>query len=129
MNFSQSIASGFQNSFNFEDRASRSEYWYWALFCALGGLTAGKLNSFIFHFPYLGNPVFHISLIRLAFLVITYPASLALAVRRLHDVNRSGWWLLISMTIIGIVFPLLMWKCEKGTEGDNRFGSDPIASA
>jgi uncharacterized membrane protein YhaH (DUF805 family) len=41
-------------------------------------------------------------------------------------VDRSGWWLLMYFTIIGIIYPLLVWKCTKGATGDNRFGPDPL---
>ena len=52
-------------------------------------------------------------------------ASTCLVIRRLHDVDRSGWWYLIVFTIVGMI-PLLIWYCTKGTEGDNRFGVDPL---
>ena len=52
-------------------------------------------------------------------------ASVALVIRRLHDTDRSGWWYLIFLTIIGI-FVLVIWYCQKGTEGENRFGKDPL---
>jgi len=60
------------------------------------------------------------------FLAIIIPA-ISVSVRRLHDINRSGWWLLLELTIIGILFPLLYWCCKKGDEGANRFGSKPMA--
>jgi uncharacterized membrane protein YhaH (DUF805 family) len=56
--------------------------------------------------------------------LITFLPTLAVAVRRLHDVDRSGWWLLLDFTIIGMFYPLLVWRCRKGTEGANRFGPD-----
>jgi uncharacterized membrane protein YhaH (DUF805 family) len=43
----------------------------------------------------------------------------------LHDINRSGWWVLIALTIVGI-FVLLYWACKKGTPGANRFGPDQL---
>ena len=52
-------------------------------------------------------------------------ASLALSVRRLHDIDRSGWWVMIPLTIIGI-FVLIYWFCKRGDEGENRFGADPL---
>ena len=54
-------------------------------------------------------------------------ASLALSVRRLHDIDRSGWWVMIPLTIIGI-FILICWFCKRGEEGENRFGADPLGS-
>ena len=65
-------------------------------------------------------------IIILVFLVFLTIASFAVMVRRLHDVNRSGWWFLIYLTIIGI-FVLLYWYVQKGDEADNRYGSDPLS--
>ena len=48
-------------------------------------------------------------------------------VRRLHDTDRSGWWYLIVLTIIGII-PLIIWFCTRGTIGENRFGPDPLGA-
>jgi uncharacterized membrane protein YhaH (DUF805 family) len=50
----------------------------------------------------------------------------AVSVRRLHDLDRSGWWLLLTLTGIGIIL-LLIWDCMRGTPGPNRFGPDPLA--
>lgn len=50
---------------------------------------------------------------------------ISITVRRLHDTDRSGWWvLLILIPIIGDIV-LLIFLCQKGTEGENRFGKDP----
>jgi uncharacterized membrane protein YhaH (DUF805 family) len=49
-------------------------------------------------------------------LIVVVPI-FAVSVRRLHDVDRSGWWLLMYFTIIGIFDPLLVWKCTKGRGG------------
>jgi len=48
-------------------------------------------------------------------------------VRRLHDLDRTGWWLLIAFTGIGIIL-LIVWNCMKGTTGSNSFGADPLAA-
>jgi len=52
---------------------------------------------------------------------------LTVSVRRLHDIDKSGWWLLIMFTFIGII-PLTYWACKKGSTGQNRFGADPLAA-
>jgi uncharacterized membrane protein YhaH (DUF805 family) len=53
---------------------------------------------------------------------------MALSVRRLHDVDRTGWWYLLGLVpfLGGIV--LLVWFCTDGTRGSNRFGADPKAA-
>ena len=56
--------------------------------------------------------------------LITLIPWFSLMIRRLHDSNRSGWWLLLYITIIGII-PLLWWICvSKSTEGPNKYGDD-----
>jgi uncharacterized membrane protein YhaH (DUF805 family) len=50
-----------------------------------------------------------------------------MSIRRLHDIGRSGWWVLIALTVIGI-FVLLYWACKKGTPGPNSFGADPFGA-
>ena len=57
--------------------------------------------------------------------LITLLPAVCVFIRRLHDVNRSGWWILISFTCIGII-PLLYWVIIKGTDGSNDYGDDPV---
>jgi uncharacterized membrane protein YhaH (DUF805 family) len=121
MGFWQAIASGFANYVTFAGRAVRSEYWFWFLFTILAGIATEILDSAIFstHAPSASplNAVFNL---------VTFLPSLAIGVRRLHDIDRTGWWLLIAFTIIGI-FVLFYWACKRGTPGPNRFGPDPFA--
>jgi uncharacterized membrane protein YhaH (DUF805 family) len=122
MNFGQAIASGFSNYVAFAGRACRPEFWLWGLFTVIGGLAIGILDAAVF--SSLGPTSSPLNGI---FELVTFLPSLALNVRRLHDINRSGWWILIVFTIVGI-FVLLYWACKKGTEGPNRFGPDRLAA-
>jgi len=106
MNFWQAIWSGFYNYVKFSGRAVRSEYWFWALFTVIGGLATGSLDYAIFP-DATGSPLNGI------FELITFLPSLGMAIRRLHDIDGTGWWLLIALTIIGI-FVLLYWACKGG---------------
>ena len=54
--------------------------------------------------------------------LVTFLPSLAVAARRLHDTDRTAWWLLLGLTGIGAIF-LIVWFCFKGTDGPNRFGA------
>ena len=64
-------------------------------------------------------------LLSLAFAIGTFLPSLAVSVRRLHDVGKSGWWVFISLVpIIGSII-LLIWYVGKGTPGENRYGAGP----
>lgn len=121
MNFWQAIRSGFYNYVTFSGRAIRSEYWYWVLFSLLCGLATEILDAGIFSFD-----IPSASPLNGVFNLLTFLPSLALSVRRLHDIDRTGWWVLIAFTIIGI-FVLIYWACKRGTPGANRFGPDPFA--
>jgi uncharacterized membrane protein YhaH (DUF805 family) len=61
--------------------------------------------------------------------LVTFLPGLAMAVRRLHDTDRRGWWLLLSfIPLIGIIVLIVFW-CFEGTRGPNRFGPDPLGRA
>lgn len=123
MNISQAVTTCFQKYAAASGRASRSEYWYWTLFCVIMSLITQILDQVILGVPIESHALHPINVI---FSLATLLPSVAVAIRRLHDVNRSGWWLLIGLTIIGLLFPLLYWNCKKGTDGENRFGPDPL---
>lgn len=61
------------------------------------------------------------------FALATFLPSLAVDVRRLHDLDRSGWWLLVGFIPLIGIFILLIWLIGKGTAGDNNYGADPLA--
>lgn len=115
MGFSEAVKSVFSNYVTFSGRAPRSEYWYFCLFVFLVSIGIGIVEGVI------GTEVIG-SLFSLAVLL----PSIAVSVRRLHDIDKSGWWLLICLIpLIGMII-LLIWACSKGTDGDNRYGSDPL---
>jgi uncharacterized membrane protein YhaH (DUF805 family) len=117
MNFQQAVQSGFSNYVNFRTRACRSEFWYWQLFLLVGGLIVKLFD--------LGVG-FRISILATLFWLATMIPSIAVQVRRLHDTDRSGWWLLLALVpLIGAIV-LIVWFCTKGTHGYNRFGADPL---
>ncbi|HEY2754993.1 MAG TPA: DUF805 domain-containing protein [Pseudolabrys sp.] len=121
MQFQDAIRSGFRNYVGFSGRAPRSEFWYWTLFAFLVAVVSGILDSALF--PSMGTgPISAITSLLL------FLPGLAMSVRRLHDLDRTGWWMLIALTIIGLIV-LLVWDCIKGTDGPNRFGPDPLAGA
>jgi uncharacterized membrane protein YhaH (DUF805 family) len=116
MTFSQAIRSGFANYINFNGRAVRSEFWWWQLFTLLVAFAAGMVDGALD----LNADVIS-DLWALAILLPT----LAVSVRRLHDIDMSGWWIFIMMVpLIGIVL-LIAWWVGEGTLGYNRFGADP----
>jgi uncharacterized membrane protein YhaH (DUF805 family) len=121
MNFGQAIASGFRNYVTFAGRASRSEYWYWVLFVMIGGVVTGILDHALFDED-------QVSPLNAIFGLVTFLPGLAVGIRRLHDIDRTGWWWLIAFTIIGLIV-LIVWACQKGTTGPNRYGPDPLGGA
>ena len=117
MGFGDAIKSGFSNYVNFSDRASRSEYWYWVLFTILAEIVTSIVDYAI------GYQV-TTSLFGLA----VFLPGLAVAIRRLHDLDRSGWWFLLAfIPIVGWII-LIIWYCSRGSEGQNRFGPDRLAA-
>lgn len=124
MDFLPAIQSGFSNYFNFKSRATRSEYWNWYLFTIIVSILTTLLDNFIFNISISDHNALHP--INVVFNLIVLIPTLALAVRRLHDVDRNGWWLLISITVIGAFFPLLYWFCSRGTRGPNQYGEDRL---
>jgi uncharacterized membrane protein YhaH (DUF805 family) len=121
MNFWQAIWSGYYNYAKFSGRAIRSEYWFWVLFTVIGGLATGSLDYALFPDVTGASPLNGV------FELVTFLPSLGMSIRRLHDIDRSGWWVLIALTFVGL-FVLLYWACRKGTPGPNRFGPDPFAA-
>ena len=111
MGFVESVQSCFHNYATFDGRAPRSEYWFFHLFAFLVTL-AGIFTAFFIFLIILG---------------LLLP-SLAVNVRRLHDIDKSGWFLFIAcIPLIGPII-LLIWHCQRGTYGENRFGPDPLPS-
>lgn len=103
----------------FTGRASRKEYWLFFLFCFLSTVALTTIDQLIgIYDPESGYGIFS-GLFSLGILV---PA-IAVAVRRLHDTNRSGWWVLISLIPLVGPIGLIVLFCFKGTQGDNRFGA------
>lgn len=96
MTFGESISTCFSKYVVFEGRASRSEYWWWFLFNLLVGFVAGFIEGF------MGLEAIVSSLASLALFL----PSLAVAVRRCHDTNHSGWWILCPIyNIILMLMP------------------------
>jgi uncharacterized membrane protein YhaH (DUF805 family) len=121
MEFPEAIKSGFRNYVTFSGRAARSEYWYWVLFAMLVALAAGIIDSALF-----ANLIEDTGPVGAITSLILFLPGVAVAARRLHDIDRTAWWLLIILTGIGAIL-LIVWACFKGTDGPNRFGPDPLA--
>lgn len=110
MSFTDAIKKCFRQYASIQGRASRSEYWWFVLFSfivqAIGSLLFEKLPLIIS-------------------LVLFLP-TLCAGIRRLHDGDKSAWWLLIALIPVAGVLILIVLYCQKGTEGVNGFGPNPI---
>lgn len=116
--FVQAIELFFKNYINFSGRSCLSAFWWWFLASFVIGLGLSIADSVVF------NTVFeHNGPLYSAWSLATLIPGLAIGVRRLHDINKSGWWMLLIFTIIGII-PLIIWWASRGHEGANRFGDD-----
>ena len=113
MNFTESLNTCLKKYFVFQGRASRSEYWWFQLIVSPSYFISTILENEIAYF-FLGITLF------------TLIPAISAGVRRLHDTNRSGFFLLISFIpfIGGLV--LLFFLIPEGTKGKNRFGPDPL---
>jgi len=116
MNLFESIASGFRHYVNFRGRALRSQYWWWTLFVSVVAIIANVIQN-------ATNIDWLFAVVALALFL----PGLSVAIRRLHDTNRRGWWISIGLIpIVGWII-LFIWYVSKGTEGDNNYGP-PIYS-
>ena len=118
MNFFKAIMICFSKYAIFTGRASRYEFWYFNLFLMIGSIITAIIDVIIFP-DLLGafsplNTVFSLAIL-LPFVAVSS--------RRMHDVNRSGWWQLIPITIIGII-PYTYWVTKKSDPQDNKFGTN-----
>jgi uncharacterized membrane protein YhaH (DUF805 family) len=110
MGFPDAVRSVLTRYADFSGRARRAEYWWFFLFAVLVALVAAVLDGII------GASVFSL-LTALGLLV----PNLAVSVRRLHDTDRSGWWLLLNLVPFGGIV-LLVFYCLEGQPHPNRFG-------
>ena len=124
MNMPQAVSTVLIKKYaTFNGRAGLSEYWWFILFLTLGNLVFSGLDSYLgttAGFMYQGNIEIKTSLFNGIFSLLAFIPSIAVAARRLHDVNKSGWWQLLMLTIIGI-FPLVYWLLKKPVDKGNRF--------
>ena len=121
MNFTSAVKTVFRKAFDFQGRAMRSEFWYFVLFQFLVGIIAGALDAALFKELALeGNGP-----IGLTMTLVLFIPGLSVSFRRLHDIDRSAWWLLIGLVpLIGLIV-LIYFFVQPGTPGQNRFGAYP----
>jgi len=135
MGFGEAIGAFYRRSFDFETRSTRSEFWwaklfktivYFTIFMVMGltaeafGGTESETGEIVVGFAVIVMFLFYLA---------NFIPNIAVAVRRFHDQNQSGWMYLLALIpyIGGLI--VLIFMCIDGTHGDNRFGPDPLGDS
>jgi uncharacterized membrane protein YhaH (DUF805 family) len=119
MGFFEAVGTGFKKSFDFQGRATRPEYWWFALF------VFSILCISFFLDGMLGSEIDSTGPVELVVIIVVLLPNLAVTIRRLHDIDRTGWWIFLNI-IPYVGFIILSIFCAlRGTDGPNRFGEDP----
>ena len=129
MTFLDAIKNAFIKCFDFKSRSSRSEFWYFYLFTTILGFIGIQIDR-LFNLEILGlqltqniNEVAILGPTYIFLYFLFFVPSLSLYIRRLHDIDRSGWWLLIALVpFFGIITLIFFW-CLKGSQNRNRYGN------
>jgi uncharacterized membrane protein YhaH (DUF805 family) len=120
LNFFDSIKICFKKTFIYQDRASRSEFWYFSLI-----YTILSIPIYIYENSYDPTEK-NLYIISVICVIILFLPGIAVQIRRMHDINKSGWFILLNLVpFIGSIIVLVM-LIEKGTLGKNRFGEYPL---
>ena len=120
--FVKAIKICFAKYFDFKGRARRSEYWYFFLFVILVSFILSFAEGF--YYGYTGQYFEDVILANIFYLFVLIP-SIAVSVRCLHDIGRTGWWVLISFIPIAGSIILLIWHCIDGEKDTNIYGVSP----
>jgi uncharacterized membrane protein YhaH (DUF805 family) len=107
MDFQTSIKTCFSKYITFSGRARRSEFWWFALACLIGSVILSVIS------PNLS----------LVLSLLVFLPTITVATRRLHDINKSGWWQLLGFVPIVGAIVLIFWFVKEGSTTENRFGA------
>jgi uncharacterized membrane protein YhaH (DUF805 family) len=122
MNYLSALIGTIRRSFDYKGRSSSEEFWRASTAWTLLNLTG------IYFFSSLGEDSLittgQVHFISMAFQMVISLPLLALGVRRLHDIGKSGWWNAIGITLIGLI-PLFYWDMKKSSTTENRYGAVP----
>ena len=112
MTFEESVEHVFSNYFNAKGRASRSEYWWWYLFTILASIAVSLLGVIL---DYFTGIEFISTILTWGLSILILIPNICVQIRRYHDINRSGWWILCPIVCIIFLF-------FAGDEGENDYG-------
>ncbi len=124
MSFQEAVENFFRNYTNSNGRARRKEYWYPVLFIFLINLVINALGG-IFGAMDIDILVTMCNVLSGIFGIATLLPSIMVAIRRMHDIGKSGWWVLISFVPCVGMFIALYFCCLDSQPGDNQYGPNP----
>ncbi len=131
MGFGAAIASCFNNYANFNGRAPRSEYWWWFLFVILLSVGIGFVSGLVDVATGSKIPGLSLGIIGGCLTLPLLLPNIAVGVRRLHDLNRSGWWyggsFIMGLFLFALAIPIFIRIAENHTNG--YAATDGIPSA
>ena len=130
MNLISANFSAMRNIVNFKSRAPRSEYW-WVVATLFGGvILATTIDEVLFPNGGAGSTLY--DWLNFAFILFYAPwvlAVISVTIRRLHDLDKSGWYIGLYFLPLGIGLIIMCFICSKrGTPGPNRFGRNPTSN-
>lgn len=139
MSFGQAVSTCFTKYAVFKGRASRSELWYWVLFYVIVSVVVNIIDS-LFGWQIntvtntdTGNSItsyYNAGWLSSIWALVVLLPTLAVAVRRLHDVGKSGWWWWLSIICcIGPLILIFAFYIKEGEAGDNKYGPPPGSPA
>lgn len=111
----------FENYANFSGRARRSEYWYYTLASVIISIILSTLDNF----AGLTFGLADSGILSSIYSLLVFLPGLGVMVRRLHDVGKSGWFILVVLIPLAGVIWLLIVLCTEGNSGVNAYGPDP----
>lgn len=113
MNLQEAVRSVLSQYANFEGRARRSEYWFWFLAVIIGAIVTSIIDNII------GIPLTYI-----IFILAVLVPNIAVSVRRMHDIGKSGWFvLLFFIPIVGFILMIVWFTGD--SHPDNEYGPNP----
>lgn len=125
MSFKEAIKSCFSNFINVDGRASKSEFLCWCLFifiASIANTVLVKVTGFNIAKTLLNDEKYGVDIYVLFALL---NPTVAVSVRRLHDIGKSDRWILITLTCIGII-PFFIWCFKEDEERENQYGDNPL---
>ena len=130
MDFATAIKTCLHKYFTMNGRASRGEFWWFVLFTYFMSAFALFVDSVFLSYLYYEGDVYYydgLSLMGGMWQFVLFIPLFTVTIRRLHDINRTGWWLLTLPTGVAII-PLLMACALNSDGGDNEYGAEPCPS-